>query len=290
MSLVHEALKKVQEERSRRSAPKAHEPAFLAGGGRALPSPSRAILLGGILILIVVIATAWRFGLFPGSGSKPPHAHPSAASSVPPVSSRVLQEPPLPLAGRESDEKAVDAISPHPSPLLRGSPESFGPAGEGAKGASQSRARSPFDEGVERFSRREWDAALERFHAAREAGIQPARSWLYIGKIAGERVDLSRAEEAYRKALSIDPGLWEAANNLGALLGRTGRTEEARLVLEKALAANPNEPSLHLNLAVVLEKEGERTGARRHYEKFLQHARGGQVEIAERIRRKLESL
>lgn len=281
MSLVHEALKKVQEERSRRSAARAHEPAFLAGGGRALPSPSRAILLGGILILIVVIATAWRLGLFPGSGSKPPHAHPSAASSVPPVSSRVLQEPPLPLAGRESDEKAVDAISPHLIPL---------PAGEGAKGASQSRARSPFDEGVERFNKREWDAALERFQAAVAAGVQPARSWLYIGKIAGERGDLSKAEEAYRKALSIDPGLWEAANNLGALLGRTGRTEEARLVLEKALAANPNEPSLHLNLAVVLEKEGERTGARRHYEKFLQHARGGQVEIAERIRRKLESI
>ena len=81
MSLVHEALKKVQEERSRRSAPRAHEPAFLASGGRALPSPSRAVLLGGILILCVVFAAAWRFGLFPSSGVKPPADHPPSLGS-----------------------------------------------------------------------------------------------------------------------------------------------------------------------------------------------------------------
>lgn len=281
MSLVHEALKKVQEERSRRSAPRVHEPAFLASGGRTLPLSNRRVLLGGGLILFAVFAAAWRFGLLPWPGVKSPPAHPPATSSAQPVSSMVSQESPLPLAGRGRAEKAVDSITPHPIPL---------PKGEGAERASQPIARSPFDEGVERFKRREWDAALERFQTAVTAGVEPARAWFYTGKIAAERGHSSKAEEAYRKALSIDPGSWEAANNLGALLDRNGRTREARPVLESGLAANPNEPSLHLNLAVVLEKEGDRIGARRHYEKFLQHASAGPAEVVERIRRKIESL
>ncbi|MBI1866116.1 MAG: tetratricopeptide repeat protein [Nitrospirae bacterium] len=271
MSLVHDALKNVQEERSRRSTPRTHEPAFLASGGRTLPSPRRAVLLGGTLILFAVFAAAWRFGLFPSSGVKPPAAHPPIQA---PVQTAGQGGPFRDQVGisdsRQTPPKAVVPEIPAESPKAKSS--------------------SAFDEGVERFNNREWDAALERFQAAREAGIQPARSWLYAGKIAGERGDLSKAEEAYRRALSSDPGLWEAANNLGALLGRAGRTREARPVLEKALAANPNEPSLHLNLAVVLEEEGERTGARRHYEKFLQHTSAGSVEVVDRIRRKIESL
>jgi tetratricopeptide (TPR) repeat protein len=107
---------------------------------------------------------------------------------------------------------------------------------------------------VERFNKREWDAALEWFQAAVAAGVQPARAWLYLGKIAAERGDSSKAEEAYRKALSIDPGSWEAANNLGALLGRTGKTESEPS--PSAVGGNPT-TGLHLNL-VVLEKEEDR--------------------------------
>ncbi|MBI3392985.1 MAG: tetratricopeptide repeat protein [Nitrospirae bacterium] len=201
MSLVHEALKKVQEERSRRSTPRTHEPAFLASGGRTLPSPRRAVLLGGTLILFAVFAAAWRFGLFPSSGVKPPAAHPPIQA---PVQTAGQGGPFRDQVGisdsRQTPPKAVVPEIPAESPKAKSS--------------------SAFDEGVERFNNREWDAALERFQAAREAGIQPARSWLYAGKIAGERGDLSKAEEAYRRALSSDPGLWEAANNLGALRRR----------------------------------------------------------------------
>jgi len=61
------------------------------------------------------------------------------------------------------------------------------------------------------------------------------------------------AVEAYRKALALEPGLAMAANNLALLLRRQGRFDQARILLKKAISANPQVASLHFNLAVLCD-------------------------------------
>lgn len=67
---------------------------------------------------------------------------------------------------------------------------------------------------------------------------------------------LLQAEQAFRAALSLDPSLISAGNNLGMILKDLGRIPEAIEVLEKLIADNPAAPasvraSLYANLALV---------------------------------------
>lgn len=64
------------------------------------------------------------------------------------------------------------------------------------------------------------------------------------------------AEQCYRTALRLNPGLYEASLNLGSLLGMQGRFDEARAVLLAAAAKQPNLAPLQYNLAVVAARQG----------------------------------
>lgn len=66
-----------------------------------------------------------------------------------------------------------------------------------------------------------------------------------------------RAEAHYRTALRLNASLHEAAQNLGSLLGRAGRLDEARAVLMSAAQAAPGLASLQYNLAVVAVAQGD---------------------------------
>ncbi len=73
-----------------------------------------------------------------------------------------------------------------------------------------------------------------------------------------ERIDnLPLAEERYRFALERDAEHRSAAKNLGALLGRTARYEEAEAVLRKALLAHPGDAEIAYNLAVTAHRLGQ---------------------------------
>ncbi|MDH3281058.1 MAG: tetratricopeptide repeat protein [Gammaproteobacteria bacterium] len=67
---------------------------------------------------------------------------------------------------------------------------------------------------------------------------------------------LAQAEQAFRAALSLNPSLIPAGNNLGMILKDLGRIPEAIDVLEKLIADNPAAPvdvraQLYANLALV---------------------------------------
>lgn len=66
-----------------------------------------------------------------------------------------------------------------------------------------------------------------------------------------------QAEAHYRAALRLNASLHEAAQNLGSLLGRRGRLDEARAVLLTAAQAAPGLASLQYNLAVVAVAQGD---------------------------------
>jgi type IV pilus assembly protein PilF len=79
--------------------------------------------------------------------------------------------------------------------------------------------------------------ALKEFDAALEVDPRFAEAWLGKGLVLEFAFDkTAEAEQAYRKAIALKPSLPEAENNLGQLLARTGRTEEAIRSFDAALS------------------------------------------------------
>ncbi len=66
-----------------------------------------------------------------------------------------------------------------------------------------------------------------------------------------------RALARFRKAIEIDPNLWEAHYNLGVVLRRRGRMEEASAAFQQALAINPAASEPLLASAEVAYAEGD---------------------------------
>ena len=72
----------------------------------------------------------------------------------------------------------------------------------------------------------------------------------------------------YREALRLDPTLAEAHNGLGGALALEGKSEEAMTEYREALRLKPL-PSAHLNVALLLIKQGDLPSARQHLEAAL---------------------
>jgi predicted Zn-dependent protease len=67
-----------------------------------------------------------------------------------------------------------------------------------------------------------------------------------------------------RVAAAAREQAWVTTNYANALV-QAGDTNEARRVLEKALAASPDSAELHATFAAVLFRQGDRAGAIEHY-------------------------
>lgn len=108
------------------------------------------------------------------------------------------------------------------------------------------------------------------------------------------------AEEAFRRALVLDPYLTDARNNLGAVLDRVGRRDEAIAEFKKALEdpAYPTPQKVWLNLGMTYATQGRSEEAisamrqaveldpkfyRAHYELASELDRTGRVEEAVRL-------
>lgn len=74
-------------------------------------------------------------------------------------------------------------------------------------------------------------------------------------------------ETLYRATIAANPGCWMCENNLGELLMRTGRKDEAKGMLLRALATEPGYADAHLNLGSLLMGEGDTGGAIEHLRK-----------------------
>jgi len=88
--------------------------------------------------------------------------------------------------------------------------------------------------------------------------------WYELG-CAVQAEDPAQAEAAFRQALEGDPGLADAAVNLGWLLHERGDAEAAEAEYRRALAAEPGHPTAAFNLGVALEDRGALEEAREAY-------------------------
>ena len=87
-----------------------------------------------------------------------------------------------------------------------------------------------------------------------------------------EASDPRRAEAAYRRVLSLDPGHADACLNLGALLCESRRCGEAVALYDEALRRRPDEALFHFNRAIALEDQGRPVEALAGYHASLRLA------------------
>jgi tetratricopeptide (TPR) repeat protein len=80
----------------------------------------------------------------------------------------------------------------------------------------------------------------------------------------------SDAETLYRTTIRKNPDCWMAHNNLGIVLAKMGRTDEAMAHYRKALELNPNYAEPHNNLGLLLSDKGRTDEAMAHYRKAVE--------------------
>ncbi len=111
-------------------------------------------------------------------------------------------------------------------------------------------------------------AALTAFERAAQAS--PSASTLFrLGTLLVKSGDAVRARAALERALSMQPDLAEASNDLGALLAQQGELPSAIERFRAALASAPDYPDALNNLGYALLLSGHEREARELYEKAL---------------------
>jgi DNA-binding transcriptional MerR regulator len=86
-----------------------------------------------------------------------------------------------------------------------------------------------------------------------------------------DETTLDRAEEAYRRALELDPSLANAVTNLGNVRYRRGLFDEAAELYRQALRLDPAQPEAAYNLGFIAYEGAELDEAVRWFEQALCH-------------------
>jgi len=106
---------------------------------------------------------------------------------------------------------------------------------------------------------RTWNSAEALWREAATASPENARAWTNLALEMQRRGNRSGAEEAYVRAWAVarQPArVVSLARNHAGLLVEAGRPAEALTVLDRGLAASPDDPSLRANRAAALGKLG----------------------------------
>lgn len=119
--------------------------------------------------------------------------------------------------------------------------------------ASLLQAADPATEGVKAIEEKRYDAAVELLSKARESDPKEVANHYYLGFALSMLNRDAEAIASYRKALGLQPDLYEAKLNLGVLLLKTKQNDEALKVLESAVSAKPAEfrPNYYTGVAAL---------------------------------------
>jgi tetratricopeptide (TPR) repeat protein len=117
------------------------------------------------------------------------------------------------------------------------------------------------------------DKIIEAENAYRKAlEIEPdmAPAMTNLGNLKFRRDELKEAEHCYREAIRYDPYLPQPYYNLGCLKLNAGRSDLALIFLKKAHELDPDFADVCFHLALALEQEGRKEEALAHFRKFLE--------------------
>jgi tetratricopeptide (TPR) repeat protein len=167
-------------------------------------------------------------------------------------------------ASAPTEEKPETPGSPETatSPETPTSPEAEptsggGPCTEATSQAARARfAAKLLAEGRAAYERQELAAAEVALERALDCDPASTAILNHIGAVHMARHDYSRAEAAFRHALSLEPDQFEATINLALAVFEGGRCEEALTLLQGASHAHPESGEGAFQLARVLHRCG----------------------------------
>ena len=116
----------------------------------------------------------------------------------------------------------------------------------------------------------EWEDAIGAYR--RVVAIDPtyAAAWNNLGLLLHRMGRYDEAGVAYSSALDQDAQCCEAAYNLGSLHEDRGAIEEAIADYRKALELSPDYADAHFNLAGALARSGRDGEAIKHWQRYLE--------------------
>lgn len=257
MSVIHEALKRAERERSTGSVPRT------ADATPALMSPPqsfrhRMIIATTVLILILGVVLWTRHRI-----NQP--ATPATSAMRPSGSPTTPKAPGVGIA---------PAALPAGTTLPAAGAADLDPARLNAE------AVTSFKDG------RHEEAGHLLAQALRLAPAMP-EAHNNMGMVLQAQGRRKEAKEEYLRALDLLPGYPEALNNLGLVACEEGNQAEAIGSFEKALEKKPSYSSAHLNLAVILDKQGKIPDAFSHYRRFLDNAGPDEESLVRRVKERL---
>ncbi|MBI5577860.1 MAG: tetratricopeptide repeat protein [Deltaproteobacteria bacterium] len=115
--------------------------------------------------------------------------------------------------------------------------------------------------------------AIEKLQAGIDANPKDASGYLTLALLFERDKDYTNAMQVYERALKENPGFWFASNNLAFLMAETNASksglQRAKMLVEEALKARPNEASLLDTLGWVYFRMGDTQQARSLIEQAL---------------------
>jgi len=110
--------------------------------------------------------------------------------------------------------------------------------------------------------------AMEAYRQALSLDPDHPHANINLGRLMHEAGQLEEAEAHYRRALSTHRKDETAAFNLGTVLEDRGKIPEAIVAYQRAIAADPRFPDAHFNIARLYEQIGRPTDALRHLKSY----------------------
>ena len=114
-----------------------------------------------------------------------------------------------------------------------------------------------------------YDRAEEAYQKALELDPTLSNALTNLGNLNYRRDQLDAAERYYRRALECDPEQPEALYNLGFLRFERDEIDSAILLFRQAVGSDPSFADAHFNLAMALEERGDGVAARPHWHHYL---------------------
>jgi tetratricopeptide (TPR) repeat protein len=154
---------------------------------------------------------------------------------------------------------------PQDPPVLTADP----PVG-GAEGMSSGAVNTELQRAIQYIKNEKYDEAKSHLEAALAEKPDHAEANYYMGLTTEMLGDKKTAEGYYKKAISLDPALIEAFQNLAAMyLDEPARPDDAIPLLQKALEKAPDDSALLQNLGYAYGLKKDYPNASKAYEAAL---------------------
>ncbi len=113
------------------------------------------------------------------------------------------------------------------------------------------------------------------------------KSWCHLGEVLAEKGDFKGAQEAYNKALALQPGDATAKTDLAIALISMNQTQDAMPLLESAIKDDPTNMVAHYRLSALYRRAGRVADAKHEMDQYL-HYKGLKDKMGEIFRQMSE--